>query len=131
MATLWPSCEAAGVGVLLAGDEAAEGGLAGAVGADDRELFAAGDLEVEAVEDGQIAVAFAGPLELGDRVAGGGRRGEAEVHHRIVVVELDELDLLELLDAALDLGRLGRLGAEAVDELLGLLDLALLGLCTA
>ena len=45
---------------------------------------------------------------------------------RVFLVDLDALDLLELLDARLDLIRLGGLVAEALDELLGLLDHLLL-----
>lgn len=46
-------------GLFFAGDEAAEGGFAGAVRADDGDFFFAFDFEVEVGEDFEVAVGFA------------------------------------------------------------------------
>ncbi len=112
---------------ILAGDEAAEGGFAGAVGADDGVFFAFGDLEVEVFEDGVVAEAFAGAFELGDGVAGGGWRGEAEVDDGVFGLDDDAFDFGELFDAGLDESGFVGGGAEAIDELLGFGDFFLLG----
>ena len=108
-------------------EQAQQRGLAGAVGADQRHLLAAPDLEAHAAIHHLLAVGLvhldqlerhrAGPRRLGDREAhparGGGRR-------------LHSFELVERLDAALHLARLRRLGAEALDEALGLGHLAVL-----
>ncbi len=55
------------------------------------------------------------------------RRRKLEAHApRVLVVNLNDVDLVELLDQTLRKGRLGRLVAEAFDQLLRLLDFALL-----
>ncbi|MNP08724.1 hypothetical protein D3C76_1008040 [compost metagenome] len=66
--------------------------LARAAGADDRHLFTGGDIEVEAVEHGEAAVAFGHVLEADDRLSDGrcghvgvqrlGGGGSGEVGHR-------------------------------------------------
>ena len=118
----------AGVRFLLPGDEAAEGGFARAVRADDGEFLALVDFEIEAAEDVERAVGFRDAIEFRDHVAGVRRRRELEVHHRVVALGLrDALDFREHLDARLDERRLVGRGAEAVDETLDFGDLALLG----
>ena len=67
-----------------------------------------------------------GFFELRNEVGRGGGIWEAEGHHRVLGVDLDALDFGELLDARLDLRGFVGLGAEAVDELLGFGDLAVL-----
>ena len=119
-------------GVFLARDHAAEGGFSSAVRPDNRDLFTAGDLEVEVTEDGEVFAIFerinlGGAVELGDEVGGGRRIREAEGDGGFLGVDLDALDFGEELDAGLDEGGLVCGGAEAVDELLGLGDLAVLG----
>ena len=118
----------AGVGLELAVDELHERGLAGAVGADERHVVAAVELEVDALVDVVVAEGLRDPLKADDHVARAGRLGEAEAHVFIALGEDDELALylLDLLHALLSLGGLGRLVAELVDEDLHVGDLALL-----
>lgn len=111
---------------LFPGDHAAEGGLAGAVGADDGDFFTTGDFEVEVPKDGEVAVLLGGVFELRNKMGGGGRVGKTERHHRILCVDLDAFDFGELFDARLDLRGFVGLGAEAVDKLFGFGDLAVL-----
>ena len=55
------------------------------------------------------------------------RRRKLEAHApRVLVIDLNDVDLVEFLDQTLRKGRLGRLVAEALDQLLRLLDFALL-----
>ena len=115
------------IGFLLAGDEAAEGGLARTVGPDDGELLALVDLEIEAVENLERAVGFGDGLKFRDGVAGVRRGWEFEIHHCVVAFRLgDADDFRQQLDAGLDEGGLVGGSAEAVDEALGFRDLALL-----
>ena len=116
------------VGLFLARDQAAEGRLAGAVRADDGELFALVDLEVETAEDVERAVGFVHAFELRHGVTRVRWRREFEIHHRIILFRRgNPLDLGQQLNARLDQRRLVRRGAEAVDEALGFGDFALLG----
>ena len=64
MTTLWPSVALARVGRLLAGQHPHQRRLAGAVGADERDAIAALDVQVQIVEDGQVAVGLARVLQL-------------------------------------------------------------------
>jgi hypothetical protein len=61
----------AAVGLLLAGDHAEQGGLAGAVGADDADDAGRGQREAEVLDEEPVAEALGDVLELDD----GGRRG--------------------------------------------------------
>ena len=117
----------AGVGFLLAGDEPAEGGFTRSVRADDGELLALVDLEIEAAEYVERAVGFRHGFQLRHGMPGVRRRREFEIHDRVILLgSRDALDLGEQLDPRLDERRLVRRGAEAVDEALGLGDFALL-----
>ena len=119
VATLWPKVWVPASGSSWRGDEAAEGGFARAVRADDGEFLALVDFEIEAAEDVERAVGFRDRFEFRDRVAGVRRRREFEIHHRVVALGLrDALDFREHLDARLDERRLVSRGAEAVDEAL-------------
>ena len=59
----------AGGGRLQAGDDLHEGGLAGAVGADERHVLAAVELEVDVAVDVLVAVGLGHALEPYDHVA--------------------------------------------------------------
>jgi len=122
----WAEFVGAGGGFFFAGDHAAEGGFSCSIGAYDGDFFAAGDFEVEFFKNDEIAVLLGGFFELRDEVGGGGRIGEAEGHDGILGVDFDAFDFGEVLDAGLDLRGFVGLSAEAVDELLGLGDLAVL-----
>ncbi len=87
---------------FLGGDEAAEGRFARAVGPYDGEFLAFVDLEIEAVEDLQRPVGFRHALDFCDCMAGVRRWGEAEVHHRIILLGRgDALDLGQQLNPGL------------------------------
>ena len=120
--------DAASAGSLLAGDEATEGRFSGSVRTNNRKLLSPVDLEIEVLENLEFSVALGNTLESCNTVGAVRGRRKGEAHATVVLLDFEEFHFLELLDAALDLGRLGRLGAESVDELLGFLDLALLGL---
>ena len=100
----------------LAGDHAQQRGLAGAVDADDADLLAALDGQIDAGEHDVIAVRLLqllDPHRLGDRARA---RRQREAHRAALLIELDVLHLLEHLDARLHGLRLVRLRAEPVDE---------------
>ena len=88
--------------------------------------MAAVDFDIEVLEDGELSVALRRVFEFGDAVGAVGGRREGEVHLAVVLLEGDALHFFQLLHAALHLGGFGGLGAEAIDPLLGLLNLALL-----
>ena len=119
----------AGGGRLQAGEDLHERGLAGAVGADERHVLAAVELEVDVAVDVLVAVGLGDALEPHDHVAGARRIGELKVDVLVALGQDDELlfDLLDLSDALLRLGGLGGLIAELVDEDLHVGDVALLG----
>ena len=119
----------AGGGRLQAGDDLHEGGLAGAVGADERHVLAAVELEVDIAVDVLVAVGLGYALQAHDHVAGARWVGELKVDVLVALGQDDELlfDLLDLADALLGLGGLGGLVAELVDEDLHVGDIALLG----
>ena len=117
----------AGVGSQRSGRDAQQRGLAGAVGAGERNAVAAPHQEVHALVDARLAVALVNPLEAQDRVAGPRRRRDAQAGtRRRLRRELHELEPLQQLDTALHLARLRGLVAEALDEAPGLGDAALL-----
>ena len=68
--------EGAGVGGAEAGDQGQGGGLAGAVGAEESEEFAAGEVEGDAVEGGEGPVAFGDGAEGKHRGKVRAERGE-------------------------------------------------------
>ena len=113
---------------LQTGEDLHEGRLAGAVGADERHMLAAVELEVDIAVDVLFAVGLGDALEPHDHVAGARRVGELKVDVLVALGQDDELlfDLLDLADALLGLGGLGGLVAELVDEDLHVGDVALL-----
>ena len=119
----------AGGGRLQAGEDLHERGLAGAVGADERHVLAAVELEVDVAVDVLVAVGLGYALQAHDHVAGARRVGELKVDVFVALGQDDELlfDLLDLADSLLGLGGLGGLVAELVDEDLHVGDVALLG----
>ena len=119
----------AGGGQLQAGDDLHEGGLAGAVGADERHMLAAVEFEVDIAVDVLVAVGLGHALQTHDHVAGAWRIGELKVNVLVALGQDDELlfDLFDFADALLRLGGLGGLVAELVDEDLHVGDVALLG----
>ena len=119
----------AGGGWLQAGEDLHERGLAGAVGADERNMLTAVELEVDVTVDVLVAVGLGHALEPYDHVAGARRVGELKVDVLVALGQDDELlfDLFYLADALLSLGSLGGLVAELVDEDLHVGDIALLG----
>ena len=119
----------AGGGRLQAGENLHERGLAGAVGADERHVLAAVELEVDIAVDVLVAVRLGHALQTHDHVARARRIGELKVDVLVALGQDDELffDLLDLSDALLSLGSLGGLVAELIDEDLHVGDVALLG----
>ena len=115
---------AAAVGRELAGDDLEERGLAGAVGADDGDLLAAADREVDPIEDDEVAVGLRDALDADDLVGRARAGREAEAHRLAALEHLDVVELLERLHLALRHGGLAGLGAEAIDEPLEALALA-------
>ena len=69
----------AGGGRLQSGDDLHERGLAGAVGADERHVLAAVELEVDVAVDVLVAVGLGDALQAHDHVAGARRVGELKV----------------------------------------------------
>ena len=114
---------------LQTGEDFHERGLARAVGADERHMLAAVELEVDVAVDMLFAVGLGDALEPHDHVAGARRVGELKVDVLVALGQDDKLlfDLLDLADALLGLGGLGGLVAELVDENLHVGDVALLG----
>ena len=126
MTTLWPSTRSPAVGRFLARQHAHQRRLAGAVRADQRDAVAALDVQVEVVEDDEVAVGLARVLQLEHRAAALGAGREVEVDLLALGRHLDRHHLLEHLDPALHLRRLGRLVAEPIDEHLDARDLFVL-----
>ena len=69
----------AGGGRLQSGDDLHERGLAGAVGADERHVLAAVELEVDVAVDVLVAGGLGDALQAHDHVAGARRVGELKV----------------------------------------------------
>ena len=111
------------------GEDFEEGGLAGAVGADEHDALAALGGEVEIAVNDVVAVGLLDVLEFDDLEAGARRLGELEVDALEFVLRLLDGDFLETLDLFF-LGFCARghrgLRAEAVHEFLEMGDLALL-----
>ena len=118
----------AGSGRLQASEDLHEGGLAGAVRADERHVLAAIELEVDIAVDVLVAVGLGHALQAHDHVARARRVGELKVDVLMALGQDDELlfDLLDFADALLRLGGLGGFIAELVDEDLHVGDVALL-----
>ena len=74
MTTLWPCDALARVGRFLARQHPHQRRLAGAVRADERDAIAALDVQVEVVEDDEVAVRLARVLQLEHRAAALGAR---------------------------------------------------------
>ena len=111
----------------LAGEDLEQGGLAGAVGADEHDAVAALDGEVEVLVDALFAVGLADFGELDDFLVGARRLGEGELEGLARGAGfLDAFELFEELDAGLDLRGFGPDLAEAVDEFLVALDFLVL-----
>ena len=119
----------AGGGRLQAGEDLHERGLASAVGADERHVLAAVELEVDVAVDVLVAVGLGDALQAHDHIAGARWVRELKVDVLVALGQDDELlfDLLDLADALLSLGSLGGLVAELVNEDLHMGDVALLG----
>ena len=100
--------------------------LADAVRADQRDAVAALDVQVQVVEDHDIAVGLAAVLDLEHRPAALAAGGKIEMDLLALERHFDRHHLLEHLDPALDLRRLGRLVAEAIDEHLDARDFLVL-----
>src|SRR5690606_11775388 len=95
------------VGLFLPGDHAEEGGLAGAVRADDADNAAGRQLEGEVVDQQAIAEALRQPLEIHDVVTEPLGDGNDDLRRtgRLVGGLLDEIVIT--LDARLALGLAG------------------------
>src|SRR3546814_10082261 len=61
---------AAGIGTDQSQQQADRGGLAGTVGAEQRQQFAAKQLQIHTIQRGERAIALDGAVERGDRVVG-------------------------------------------------------------
>ena len=123
-----PKLHGACRGGLVTVDDLHERGLARAVGAHKRHVVATVQLQVHAVVHVVVLVVLRDALQAHDLVAGARRVRELEVHLLGGLRQHHQLlaHLLELLDALLHLLRLRGLVAEAVDEDLHVLDVALL-----
>ena len=120
----------AAVGLLLAGDQLEQGGLAGAVGADHADDAAGRQREAQILEQQFVAIGLGDAVDLDDVAAEplGHLDQDLRLARRAVLLRLDQL--VEGADAGLGLG-LARLGRAAdpfqlvVDRLLLALLLAL------
>ena len=109
------------------GEDFEEGGFAGAVGSDEHGALSAFDGEVEVLVDDMVTVGLAHVFEDHGALSAPGWLGKAEFDGRLGVLRRGEaLDAGQLLDAFLGLGGFARFSAEAVDEILEVLDFALL-----
>jgi len=111
-----PELHLACVGRELAGHDAEERRLPGAVRPDDRDALAALHLRREAPVDDLRPERLEDTVEPHDLLARARRLGEVERERRALLAHLDLVHPVEHLLAALRLARLGRLGAEPVDE---------------
>ena len=103
-------------GLIAVGDELEQRRLAGAVDAHDAPALAAPDMEVEALVDRALAIAFVDLPQHHHVLAGAGRRAELEVDLLLAARRLDLVDLVELLDPALHLRGVAGARLEALDE---------------
>ena len=113
-------------GGQLAGQQFHERGLAGAIAAEQGNAVAGIKREVDLGQQHALAIAGGLLFDGQQRTRQLQRRLEAELEGRIDVRRRDARHALEGLEAALGLAGLGGLGAEALDEGLHVLDLALL-----
>src|SRR5208282_365972 len=84
-----------------AGEDAHEGRLAGAVGADEGDLHPPLDLEVQALDDAMRAIGLMQAVDLDGGLPRVGGRRECEVYPLHALRYRDRHDLLELLHPAL------------------------------
>ncbi len=111
----------AGHGGELTEHDLEERGLAGAVGAEEGDLAAALDDEVDVADHGFAVVSGGDAVQLDDDATRSARLGEGEPGDDLLAGrDLDAIELLQGLDAALHLSRLGRLIAEPFDKPLDL-----------
>ena len=115
-------------GGLVSGDELHQRGLARAIGTYQHHVVSAVELQRDALVYEVVPVGLAHVVQRHHHVARTRRLGETEVHLLGLLGKHHELvlDLLQTLDALLHLLGLRRLVAEAVDERLHVLDVALL-----
>ena len=119
-------CDGPGRRLQLAGEQPDQRRLAGAVGADEADLAAPLDDEVDAGDDVGAVVAARRALQLGAHARRALRGREGELGEQLLAGrDLDPVELLERLDPSLHLAGLGGLVAEALDEALRLGDHAL------
>ena len=121
------AAQATGLERAVPGQRLDQRRLADPVRADQRDVLAALEPELAVLEQRATGHLEAGVVELEHHPPGalGGAEAEAE-RAGVGRVALDPLDLLQALHARLRLARLGGLVAEALDEALHALDLALL-----
>ncbi len=121
--------EFAAVGLVGAGDALEQGGLADAVGADDRDLLAAGGVEGDVLEDRLVVERLPQAVDRERQLAARGLLLEADERPLdVAALEVDQLDLGDRAPARLGLAGLLGVGAEPLDELLELGDPLLLAL---
>ena len=110
-----------------AGEDFEEGRFARSVGSDEDGALSSLDGQVEVLVDNVVAVCLARMFEDHGALSAPGWLGKAEFDGRFRVFRRGEaLDAGQLFDAFLGLGGFARFGAEAVDEILKVLDFALL-----
>ena len=120
-----PVVEETEIGGGLAGEDAQQAGLAGAVEAEHEQALAAAEVEVDVLEHRRSAVALAQPVRPDHRLTRRRRVGEAHRHLLVAALFAHPIGF-EAGDALLHAvgeRRLRRLGAEAVDERLQAGDL--------
>ena len=128
-----PQADLAFVG-LFVHDHPHQRGLTRSVGTNEREVFALRDGELGVAEDllhlartVLIRICLAHPFHLGHDLAAGWSWWELHQHlAQVLIVHLDPLQLIQLGDQALRERRFTRLRPELVDQVGGLLDVALL-----
>ena len=110
-----------------AGEDFEEGRFARSVGSDEDSALSSLDGQVEVLVDNVVAVCLAHMFEDHGALSAPGWLGKAEFDGGFRVFRRGEaLDAGQLFDALLGLGGFARLGAKAVDEILEVLDFALL-----
>ena len=101
----------------MADEEFEDGGLAGAVGADDADPGVELDVQVDVAEEGFVrTVAERDVRHLDDGRGELFDLGEFEVHRVFAFGGFEDGHLFEFLDAGLGFGRFGGVVAELVDE---------------
>lgn len=112
----------------LTGNHLEQRRLARSVGTNERDLFAAPNIEIEILVDMLLAEGLRDPLDMHDVVTGTRGLRKDESHLFLFLGNLDSLDALEFLDAVLHLFGLRRLVPKLLDESLHVRNLAVLGL---